>query len=333
VATASLRAIAEELNERAQTHQIGALQELRGHRPGVDLFWPNSKAFASDWAFHWGGRRELQFNIGFWDSRHFRHGVAFSLRESREYKTDELMEVLLPKMKRFNQFVRLYPKTFAGMFLWIWDDDKEKDMYYGRVSPIPLKRVAKNMFIFIGRRLPRRQLDYERILDDFDMLLPAWRHVERPGNRGVVSVPLETQFTFRPGCRPKKRSAVVRESHEQIERELWHGELQETLHRRLARQFGRENVGTENPAKNGTSIDLVVRHHNGYWFYEIKTAASARACIREALGQILEYAFWPGAQDALRLIIAGPRQIDKSGKEYLRILRRRFRLPIEYEQL
>lgn len=110
----SLRAIAEELNERAQTHQIGALQELRGHRPGVNSFWPNSKAFATRWAFHWGGRRELQFNIGFWDSTHFRHGVAFSLAESREYKGDELMEVLLPKMKRFNQFVRLDPRIFAA---------------------------------------------------------------------------------------------------------------------------------------------------------------------------------------------------------------------------
>jgi len=64
------------------------------------------------------------------------HGVAFSLQESREYKTPELMEVLLPKMKRFNQFVRLHPKIFAGLFLWIWDNDNDEQVYSGRVRPI-----------------------------------------------------------------------------------------------------------------------------------------------------------------------------------------------------
>jgi hypothetical protein len=105
------------------------------------------------------------------------------------------------------------------------------------------------------------------------------------------------------------------------------------LYRRLKRLFGEENVGTENQGVNGTSIDLVVRRKHDYWFYEIKTAESARACIREALGQILEYAFWPGAQEATRLIVAGECPIDKHGKAYLRRLRKRFSLPLEYERI
>jgi hypothetical protein len=144
---------------------------------------------------------------------------------------------------------------------------------------------------------------------------------------------LETHFAFEPGCRNKKRSTIVEQKKEQIERELRHNELQEALYRRLARRFGGDNVGTENQGANGTSIDLVVRWKRAYWFYEIKTGPSARACLREALGQLLEYAFWPGAQQASRLVVVGEAQLDKSGEDYLRCLRKRFRLPIVYEQI
>jgi len=92
-------------------------------------------------------------------------------------------------------------------------------------------------------------------------------------------------------------------------------------------------VGTECPSGVGTKVDVVVRQKNEYWFYEIKTALTPRACLREALGQLCEYAFWPGAQEAVRLIVAGENALDKEGEEYLLRLRNRFSLPIEYEQI
>jgi hypothetical protein len=144
---------------------------------------------------------------------------------------------------------------------------------------------------------------------------------------------LESNFAFRPGCRTKKRSAIVRQIRKQIERDLRHNELQKALYHRLAGRFGKNCVGTEIHGKNGTSIDLVVQRKHEYWFYEIKTAQTARACIREALGQILEYAFWPGAQEPVRLVVAGECSIDKEAEDYLRSLRRRFSLPLQYEQI
>jgi len=219
------------------------------------------------------------------------------------------------------------------MFLSIWDENQEAEVYDDGPGPIPMKLVSENVFIFLGKRLPIRKINCELILNDFDKLLPLYRYVERPGEVDVVSVPLETHFAFRPGCRPKKRSAIVQHSSEQIERDLRHHELQKRLYHRLAKRFGKDKVGTEIHGKNGTSIDLVVQHKNSYRFYEIKTADSARACIREALGQILEYAFWPGAQEAARLIIVGECPIDEDGEQYLRCLQERFCLPIEYEQI
>ncbi len=70
-----------------------------------------------------------------------------------------------------------------------------------------------------------------------------------------------------------------------------------------------------------------------YWFYEIKTALTPRACLREAIGQLLEYGFWPGAQEPARFIVVGESPIDGDAQEYLRRLRKRFSLPIEYEAI
>lgn len=85
---------------------------------------------------------------------------------------------------------------------------------------------------------------------------------------------------------------------------------------------------------NGTLIDVALRIADGqYWYYEIKTASSPRACLREALGQILEYSFWPGAQEESRLIVCGERALDADGAAYLTQLQTRFNLPIAYEQI
>lgn len=47
---------------------------------------------------------------------------------------------------------------------------------------------------------------------------------------------------------------------------------------------------------------------------------------------MLEYSCWPGAQMAEELIILGEHTLDADSKHYLAILRKRFSLPIEYQQ-
>ncbi len=332
----TIETIANELNIQASRHPIGALQdirkEIRGYGIGNDLFKLQSKTTRDGWACHWGGRTELQFNIGF-DTSQLRHGVAFDFSPSRSYGPDELLEILKPKVILFNQFARRHPELFSDMRMWAGDGVHEDLICDAPAGPIPARCVASNVFVFLGKLQPLRRINYELILSDFDRLLPIYRYVESHGEKAPTSVRLEASFSFRAGCRPKKRSAIIQESREQIERELRHNELQEKLHRCLVRQFGKDNVGTENHGVNGTSIDLVVRLKGGYLFYEIKTAPSARACIREALGQLLEYAFWPGAQEAVRLIVAGEPPLDEPAQDYLRCLKKRFSLPIEYKQI
>lgn len=77
---------------------------------------------------------------------------------------------------------------------------------------------------------------------------------------------------------------------------------------------------------------MVVCRGSEYWFYEIKTALTARGCISEALSQLLEYSYWPGAQVARRLIIVGEPALDGESEQYLSTLQQRFGLPLEYQQ-
>jgi hypothetical protein len=47
----------------------------------------------------------------------------------------------------------------------------------------------------------------------------------------------------------------------------------------------------------------------------------------------MEYAYWPGAREAKRLIVCGESPLDGDGETYLRQLKNRFALPIDYEQI
>jgi hypothetical protein len=140
-------------------------------------------------------------------------------------------------------------------------------------------------------------------------------------------------FSFKPGCSAKSSGTIASIPQRELDITLRHNDLQLALHAHLSAKYGNNAVGTETVTIKGCKIDAVVRHeNNSYWFYEIKTAFSARVCIREALAQLMEYSFWPGAQEAERLIIIGEAVLDESSKRFLELLRNRFAIPIYYQQ-
>lgn len=78
-------------------------------------------------------------------------------------------------------------------------------------------------------------------------------------------------------------------------------------------------------------IDLVAKTKKGtYHYYELKTANEARKCIREALGQILEYCNYDCTEKAEKMFIVGPAPMSASDKNYIEYLRKQYKLPIWY---
>src|SRR5574341_2238303 len=120
-------------------HPIGELQAIRKEMKGLQRF-PSRKIFTAkstfdDYAFHLGGRPELQFNIGIEDWRgidELRYGVAFSLETSRGLRS---IEPLIPKVKRFNEYIPKHLEEYADMRMWHYYMDEPSPDYMP--SPIP----------------------------------------------------------------------------------------------------------------------------------------------------------------------------------------------------
>ena len=289
------------------------------------------------YAFHWGGRRELQFNLGIVDDSRgprIRYGVAFSFEPSRTYPIKELRGLLAPKVKRFNEFLRAYEDEFSTMKMWDENDGKRANEC--QPGPIRTNRFKEGLFIFFGRICTPDNWNSHNVLKTFDELLPLYEYVE---SDGLSSLKFhrweETKFSFKPGCPPKPSTASGERNSGISNIRLRHNVMQLELYDKLASKHGQDNVGTEIPSGNGVRIDLVVRgKDDSYSFYEIKTAHEPRICIREAIGQLLEYAYWSGGGHVLNgLIVVGPNPIDDQARKYLSELRARFSLPVKYDHL
>ncbi|MCX5848204.1 MAG: hypothetical protein NTW65_01960 [Deltaproteobacteria bacterium] len=142
------------------------------------------------------------------------------------------------------------------------------------------------------------------------------------------------KFEFRAGHNAKKTGVIIgkapKTSHAAT---LLHNKIQNELYKQLTAKYGAGCVGTEVPTGAGTAIDVVIKTDTFCWFYEIKTTSSVKSCIRQAIPQLLEYAYWQATDDrADRLIIVAPKKITPQAAKYLTFLRDRFKLNIHYEQ-
>lgn len=140
-------------------------------------------------------------------------------------------------------------------------------------------------------------------------------------------------FTFAPGHNKKAIGTVeIKAPTDKTTAKLLHNLIQNKLYTYLKNQHGENQVGTEVSTGDGTSIDAVLKSKSEYWFYEIKTATSVKASIRQAIPQLLEYAYWPSEERASRLIIVSHLPASKISEQYLEMLRNKFGIPIYYQQ-
>lgn len=332
-----IQAIARDLNDHASEYAIHTLQTIRKRLKGLKrlplsngaIFHSSTVDAAGDWAFHYGGRSELQFNIGneiINGEDCIRYGVAFSLEPSQTLPD---VSVLFPKIRRFNEYTALYPDAYDGFRIWYWNGARTELFDDRRIRS---DFVVRGCFIFFGKYVRREAYSPHPILRTFEELLPLYEYVEGPANAEPLSIVEGRPFVFAPSSFERVVSTRYTAAQKIIDVNLRHMAIQSALFKRLCVEHGSENVAAEISSGVGVRVDIVVRSNDGYWFYEVKTGDSARACLREALGQLLEYSFWPGAQPAARLIVVGEPALDSRAESYLAELQRRFTLPIQYQQ-
>jgi hypothetical protein len=139
-------------------------------------------------------------------------------------------------------------------------------------------------------------------------------------------------FNFVTGHNEKKGKSVSTYRGHSSDVDLVHNRIQTGLFNYLTKNYGKDNVGTEIPTGRGTLIDAVVKHDNEYTFYEIKTSPSVRQCIREAIGQLLEYAHFGNKVALKELVVVSPYKINLDGEQYLSTIREKYGVPISYCQ-
>ena len=154
-----IRTIAEELNAKSYAYQIGRLKTFAKSSKGLldaqEAQYSVSKTIFPKYAFHHGGRSELQFNIGFdrSDGEALRHGIAFSF-ETNQTLPD--IDALRPQVRLFNEFLDLYPHKYSRMRMWHWDAQGRSDDYMP--SAIPKQRIVNHVFVFLGLRYPSQKV-------------------------------------------------------------------------------------------------------------------------------------------------------------------------------
>jgi hypothetical protein len=140
-------------------------------------------------------------------------------------------------------------------------------------------------------------------------------------------------FEFKAG-HTKKTEDITRsnQSKKNIQRKNTHNIIQNNLYDILIKKHGLSAVGTEVATANGTFIDLMLRLNNECTIYEIKTESSSKLCIRQAIPQLLEYAYWPDKSNADKLIITSQNKPCSDSIIYLQNLRSTFNIPVFYQQ-
>lgn len=108
-----------------------------------------------------------------------------------------------------------------------------------------------------------------------------------------------------------------------VEYDPYHDKIQRVLRRVLKKEY--QVVLYEN-----YRVDLKAKTDSNHWhFFEIKTCLPKQS-IRIAIGQLMEYAYFPSKERASKLIVISDQEPDPDLQHYLIFIRQKFKLPIYY---
>ena len=152
----SIQEITDTIEDRATDFEFGRLQDIRQRLKGLQrrsstIFKPIT--IHDNYAFHYGGRTELQFNIGFEsddnDVRTLRHGVAISLK--RGPSVNVIDESIFNRIDRLNEYIDLHADQLSEFQMYnSWYNSNDWSGYHA-LRPLPPEVVDLDAFIFIGR--------------------------------------------------------------------------------------------------------------------------------------------------------------------------------------
>ena len=147
----------------------------------------------------------------------------------------------------------------------------------------------------------------------------------------VADLGAADQLNFRPGHIKRSSSSLkLQGKTRNVEVSQLHNHIQNRLVEYLEKDFGPEHVGSEQPIGQANRVDVVVAQEGYICFYEIKTAKPARIAIRQALPQLMEYAYRPDVKRADELVVVALDIPTEDDLTYMSSLRNRFGVAVFY---
>ena len=106
-----------------------------------------------------------------------------------------------------------------------------------------------------------------------------------------------------------------------------HNRIQKKLLNDLRNKYG---VSAVKPEIN--YIDILVELEDKFIIFEVKSSLSAERCIREALGQILQYGseLSKTTNKTIEYVVVGPNTIDDSAESYYKFVLENISIPLSY---
>lgn len=324
--------ICREVNSRASEYVFRDLQKIRHILNGKKItnysIFSESKTVFEDYAFNYGGRSEVQFNLGktsVIDPPHkegLRFGLAFSLQPSQDFPNP--IQKLKPYIDRFNALLDSKPNLFSDYKFY--SDDGEWEC----VRKIEAEEIVSGNFIFFGKT--QEKYDIDEILETFDQMFPIYTAVLGLPPESFESYEKESLFYKTDNQPATYRILSAREATKSNIITVWHTLIQNRLAEELEAEYGKDNVSKEMSVKSG-KVDVALHTEEGDIYFEIKTASTSLGCINEAMGQLLYYAYFPNKKSAIEIVVVGKEKLDNNSSIYLEHLKKSLGLPISYRQV
>jgi hypothetical protein len=130
------------------------------------------------------------------------------------------------------------------------------------------------------------------------------------------------------GTTTKNTSSQIRIINTSYIIENAHNRLQLEFYKYLVEEYGKDKVKMEE-----NFVDVKLIENDKITFFEVKPYNSASLCIRDALGQILDY-FWKdktATKETSKIVVVGPIKPTKDEEKYIEFLKDNLEIDFDYQ--
>lgn len=226
-------------------------------------------------------------------------------------------------------------KIFEYYTMKGWINEMQNQLYYERVEEDISNFGEDSLFNIRFKPEDAELLEEPLVLSEDDEAVSSYRYI-------LLNKNTEPTFARRTDGKFKFVEKEPSESEDYttsysrtaklVELTHTHKDISKHLFQYLKETYTTGKVSAEHDSGFGTKIDIVLKLSEDLIFYEIKTYPSIKANIREALGQLLEYSYYPTKNLAKELIIVSNLPATEEIGSYLSHLRSQFDIPLYYQQ-